>query len=427
MIQALPCPGCHRVLVLTAQASLQAVLRCRHCSHQFVLGEMIEAELGYWEVVDDPNAPELKAVGASDDAEIELAKDEYVSPQMLMKAEAEKKKTDWSKFEPITHEQYERMRRKGKSPIWSMLSVLLGGLASIPIATLLIWHVLGKDPLQMGPTVARFAPWIVPTRFRPSNFDEEPLPTAPLAGESGLPRVNAPAPNPRWANGRQAPRVFPAPSISSGLVDEEPAKAEPESEPIPIDVFSAINLVKKDLEAWHERGDDKETIKQIALRTYSNLATLALAIHQLPSPSPIRRLVRTELNAVGKDINDHADIQDLIQKGSIFWLGNHKEDLVGLAITIKVASLSETEDAWQVTSATKLSEEAIQIVVPKEVVPSLAEGQDLLAIGCLTREKPPAQEDSSASPESSEPSESSNETTKPASIFTANYGYVLKP
>ncbi len=182
MIQSLPCPGCHRTLVLAKEASLKAVLRCKHCDAQFVLGEMIESSLGFWDVVEDPNPPTQALVAAtaepnqstSDErvsAELELAQSEFESPQAILRKQASKQDVDWSKFEPITHEQFEKMRRKSKSPIWSMVSVLLGGVASIPVATLLIWHLLGKDPFQAGPTVARYLPWVVPAQFMAEAID----------------------------------------------------------------------------------------------------------------------------------------------------------------------------------------------------------------------------------------------------------------
>ena len=430
MIQSLPCPGCHRTLVLAADVSLQAVLRCRHCSHQFVLGEMVAAEMGFWEVVDDPNAPEPKAVGRADDAgdhdandgaELELAEsEEYVSPQLLMKKQGEKKNVDWSKFEPITHEQYERMRRKGKSPIWSMISVLLGGLASIPIATLLIWHVLGKDPLRMGPVVGRYAPWIVPTQFQPFESDFEadnrqPAPRpAPRAGASGFRRFDgemnasptespsdskAPAASetleinttaesrPFQIRDRRAPRPMLAPSDSSAEAQpiDETTSESPVATEIPVnDVFTIINQVEKDLEAWNERGEDREMHKKLALQIYSNLATLALAIDRIPSGSPVRRLVRTELQSVGLTITQHSDIQQLIQAGSRFWLTSHRDEPLGLAVVIEVDEVSEVENGWQVRAVAAVGEEAIPIAVPKELIVLLSPGQKLFIIGSLT-------------------------------------------
>ena len=419
MIQTLPCPACHRTLVLAAETSLQAVLRCRHCSHQFVLGEMVEAELGFWEVVDDPNATEPKVTSAvnvnsaADEPELELAKsEEYVSPQTLAKKRAEKKNVDWSKFEPISHDQYERMRRKTKSPIWSMLSVLLGGLASIPIATLLIWHVLGKDPLQMGPVVGRYVPWVVPTRFQPFKpdlVDDNNQPTPPV-GASRFRRfddvMNA---SPSDAPDQTSDSSANTPSPAVNEASEPSTTAEKTAD----NVFARINQVEKDLQAWNKRGDDREANKKLAYEAYANLSVLALAIDDLPAASPQRRLVRTELNSVGKEVSQHSDIQQLIQYCSAASLTNSQGDRIGLAIVTKVAVATETVDSWLVKPSP--TSNAMQIVVPKEIIPSLSAGENLLVIGSLKQDKPASTSESIDSSSNSEP------------IFTANYVHVLEP
>ncbi len=460
MIQTLPCPGCHRTLALTADVSLQAVLRCRHCSHQFVLGEMVEAELGFWEVVDDPNAPAPKVRGNVDDdvddAELELAKsDEYISPQLLLKKQAEKKHLDSSQSEPITQQQYERMRRKGKSPIWSMLSVLLGGLASIPIATLLIWHVLGKDPLRMGPVVGRYAPWIVPARFQPyeADFEADNGRTAPPAGASGFRRfdnvmnaspsdsskttaasasdsastaTNAPSETntttqsrPFIVRDRRAPRPMQAlPDFpETDQPTDETNSTGPSAIENPVtDVFTIINQVEKDLDAWNERGEDRELHKKLALQTYSNLATLALTIDQIPLGSPLRRLVRTELHGIGLTITQHTDLQQqLIQAGSRFWLTSHQDEHFGLAVVIEIAEVSEVDNVWQITALTAANEEAMLITVPKELISAISPGQKFFILGSLTRIKPAAD------------LEAPDSTSKSALSLTASYIHALAP
>ncbi len=427
MIQSLPCPSCHRTLVLTAEASLQAVLRCRHCSHQFVLGEMIEGEMGFWEVVEDPKVSEAKVSNAdeavTEDSEIQLAEsEEYMSPQMVINTQSEEKKTGGSKFEPIRNEQYDRMRRKAKSPMWSMLSVLLGGLASIPIATLLIWHVLGTDPLQMGPTVARYAPWIVPTRFQPRRYNDDILPPAPAVGASGLPRVSSTEStssqsSPHTPQDLGTTGEFPTPTVDSAdsITSEESTSEESTDQSPANDLFTLIGQVKKDLETWNERGKDKALQQRLNLQTYSDLASLALAINQLPSASPIRRLVRSELQSVGKEVAKHVDIQDLITRGARIWLANHKEDLAGLAFVISIGHIVEIDNAWQLIPTTAPGEESIQIIVPKEIYPSLSEGQSIFALGCVTR---------SRSTENKEPNDA---TSKSSSMLTVSYIYALKP
>ncbi len=482
MFQTLPCPGCQRTLVLATEASLQAVLRCRHCSKQFTIGEMIEAELGYWEVVEDPNAPPPKASGdgevAADDAVLELSmSEEYVSPQTLLKKQAEKKKVDWSKFEPITHEQYERMRRKAKSPIWSMLSVLLGGLASIPIATLLIWHVLGKDPLQMGPVVGRYAPWIVPTRFQSNDrkMDEE-IPQALPPGGSGFRRFDdVMNESPSDSNGeakedaektsvaggvpattaqsrpfrirdRRVPRAFPALSDAPDASSDGPPVDVPENRDASNeDVFTLINLVEKDIELWNERGEDRETHKKLAMQTYSDLAALALAIDQLPPASPLRRLVRTELLSVGQQVAQHADIQQLIQSGARYWLTTHPSGQVGLAVVVNVENVSEVDNVWQITPTTAAGDERFGILIPKELLATVSAGKKILILGTLSRNnledksQPRVPSDpavtveagvvaeSPNSPVPTEPQVPSPAPVLPVLVLNANHVHMLEP
>lgn len=444
MIQSLPCPSCHRTLVLAADASLKAVLRCRHCSHQFVLGEMIEANLGFWEVVDDPNAAELSAAPSlarekadnestetGDEADLELAESsEYVSPQSLMKKRSEKKDVDWSKFEPITHEQYERMRRKGKSPIWSLLSVMLGGLASVPIATLLIWHLLGKDPLQMGPIVGRYVPWIVPAKFQPydSKFADEIQ--APEAGQSGFRRFDAMmdgADEQRDLQGsdramvvtdslsatvepdagapsrtippfdRRTPSAFPmpqlSPSVRAVIVGDPDSNLESPSQtpatPATGDnIFKLINEAEQDLQAWKDRTDDRESQKKLAQQTYARLSAIASAINDIPPTSPLRRLVRNELQTISQMVESQHDIQLLLQAGSRFWLDSHRnEATISLALVIEVSEANENANRWTVVASpsTAIGRPAIAISAPSEIAATITPGKKLFLLGTVDR------------------------------------------
>ncbi len=490
MIQSIPCPGCHRTLILVAETSLQAVLSCRHCSHQFVLGEMIEKELGFWEVVDDPQAPEASsaasaaAIQANDqtveDADLELAEEsEYVSPQSLMKKQAAKKNVDWSKFEPITHEQFERMRRKDKSAIWSTLSVLLGGLASLPIATLLIWHVLGKDPLQMGPVVARYAPWIVPTRFRPMDGqDFARSEFAPPAGQSGFRQFDSVLIQPesteptstdaispslensdRTSNNeqnidnsvvsssilppreRRAPRAFPtplnapmnAPPVDAHLEIHPNVQGSTESVPATGEnVFKLIDEVERSLAAWAARVDDQGN-KQLAQQIYGGLASVALAVNEIPPSSPLRRLIRNELRTTSKTIEEQGEIQQLIQAGSRHWLPKLQADASGgAAFVIEVVEASERDGSWQIaaTSPTPGSPN-LAIVAPVEVTSALLPGQRIFVLGVTVAESASADTAGDLAAEVSKANEvnelrkSGGETERPALRVNAGFIFVL--
>ncbi len=77
-------------------------------------------------------------------------------------------------------------KAKKGSPLGMLVSVLLGGVGAIPIALMLIWHLLGTDPFETGPIVAQYVPWIVPEGLR-----------GPQAAPMGqLPRMQNPPPVP---------------------------------------------------------------------------------------------------------------------------------------------------------------------------------------------------------------------------------------
>ena len=468
MIQSIPCPGCHRTLILAANASLQATLRCRHCSHQFVLGEMIESELGFWEVVDDPQAPEptiapksspIQAITEDNaaDGEITLANEpEYVSPQALLKQQANKKNVDWSKFEPITHEQFERMRRKSKSPVWSTLSVLLGGLASLPIAALLIWHVLGKDPLQLGPVVGRYVPWIVPEKFRPfaaqdfatpreapaagqsgfRKFDtvlneaepEEPMPAAMNFDQAGQGSGMIPSRNMRMRD-RRIPGAHPqfesTGGRDAGREQSSVAELEPTAPATPENVFKLINETEKSLESWSERSDDRETNKLLAKQIYSQLTNLALAVDSIPEKSPLRRLVRNELLTIGKTVEEQRELQQLIQAGARFWIASQEsETQFGVASVIEIAEVSESAGKWQITATpqTALGTPSFTITAPIEIAPGLVPGQQLFVLGVVTNSQVSTNEASESSNNQAEGTDDADPATDNATNADVDAG-----
>jgi len=64
----------------------------------------------------------------------------------------------------------ERPSRKEKSAFRKFVPPILGGLAALPLATAILWYGFGKDLGGMGPSVAQYAPWIVPKKLRGSGF-----------------------------------------------------------------------------------------------------------------------------------------------------------------------------------------------------------------------------------------------------------------
>jgi hypothetical protein len=59
-----------------------------------------------------------------------------------------------------------RPRRRPSSLLSQILPPILGGLSALPIALAILWYGFGRDIGNAGPTVAKFAPWIVPEPLR---------------------------------------------------------------------------------------------------------------------------------------------------------------------------------------------------------------------------------------------------------------------
>jgi hypothetical protein len=76
-----------------------------------------------------------------------------------------------------------RPRRREKNPLAEVAKIVLGGVLGLTIGLLVLWHAFGKDPLDAGPTVARYAPFIVPAQFRglpkPSVVSDLDSPSSP--------------------------------------------------------------------------------------------------------------------------------------------------------------------------------------------------------------------------------------------------------
>ena len=58
---------------------------------------------------------------------------------------------------------------------FELVKIVLGAALALPVAQLLIWWFAGTDPLNLGPTVSRIMPFVVPAEFQPDkqkNKDE---------------------------------------------------------------------------------------------------------------------------------------------------------------------------------------------------------------------------------------------------------------
>jgi hypothetical protein len=80
-------------------------------------------------------------------------------------------------------------KRKPKNPLMEGVKIVLGGVAGLAIAQVILWWVGSSqawpkqraDMFQLAPKVARFVPWVVPERYR----SERPATSAADASEYG--------------------------------------------------------------------------------------------------------------------------------------------------------------------------------------------------------------------------------------------------
>jgi hypothetical protein len=358
VIQTLPCPGCSRSLVLVSEVSMDATLRCANCGDCFVLRELIESQFGYWEVISDPvtAAIPLRPVSPADDIESPVGQPvepvrEAVDEQSMGLEEALPKqdnKVDWSKLEPIGPAR--NVRRRRKSSWTSMVPVILGGFASIPVALLMIWYLLGTDPLKLAPSVSRYFPWIVPTQMRPYEGAEDlslsPLPRA--AGKrayQGLSEtvtsssIVPPAENQVHAGASGRAAVTTA-SAQLTATEAEPSSAtsvdKSESSPVEVSNVTAAILqrIQGNLEAWRKRGEDRADNSRIAKALYSELTKLAGAARQ----ESLHQLSERELAAIASRIMQQDDLRDLVNQGAHYWFEKRSSATVDLALCCEIVS-----------------------------------------------------------------------------------------
>lgn len=250
------CPHCRNLIRLPDDIGPDSVLRCPIC-HNITLGSALALKADTTWIVVDPTAEQIDleslknplpaqplqtaAVTSNPDSDnqepYEVAEQPDDTPSLgfhIPKADRTRKQPikheDWVNFKPISHEDYQRRKRKSSSPIWQLIQVVLGGALAIPISLLLIWHVLGKDVGNIGPKVAKVAPWIVPKKFHPYPSLETDLPDS--SGSSRPSQGNAGGLK-RDFDAELAQSLERSNQPSSSSTNPPPSGKPPESESVP--------------------------------------------------------------------------------------------------------------------------------------------------------------------------------------------------
>ena len=174
------CPKCGDEVALPAGASPKATVRCPLCQDEFLLSEVLDAMPPLLIVVDDPEAAQSRIAGVPafglategvDDEELRLAGAEPVSVRPSFGIESSVAPS--TAAGPSTRKRRAAPRpKKKRSPVMEIVKVVLGGIAGLTIAQLILWWGFKKDPLTLAPKLGGVAPWILPEKFRGEGNQE---------------------------------------------------------------------------------------------------------------------------------------------------------------------------------------------------------------------------------------------------------------
>lgn len=205
-----PCPKCGETVRIPPSAGPRASVRCPLCQEEFRMAEVLDSLPPMLEITDDPDQATDPDVLTQSTAEYGLAPLDGETAPKDAPAFSIDSSRDASATAPVTAAKRRkgpvRPQRKTKNPAAEVVKIVLGGIAGLVIAQLLLWWMpwqdLRRDPFALGPSISKFAPWLVPARFHGGRdvgrlpTDETPLAAADLP-DSGLPQPKLDQPIPQ--------------------------------------------------------------------------------------------------------------------------------------------------------------------------------------------------------------------------------------
>jgi len=180
------CLNCRGLVRIPSNAIASQQVRCPHCSESYFLGQILEGSIPELEIVEeqkaDSNVPHVDQIASKSANEDE--REVFVVPPQLSKGarrNSSRRRSDDSTSNESFNEGPSRARserkpaRRGtsrkssanqRSPVLEMIKVIIGGALAIPIAYLLVFWVFRQDPLSVGPSIGKVAPFLVPKDLR---------------------------------------------------------------------------------------------------------------------------------------------------------------------------------------------------------------------------------------------------------------------
>ena len=151
------CPRCRDEVTIPPQAPLSALVRCPLCHEKYLLSEAAAQLPPALILVVSELEPQPYA---HEPASEQPAPDEY---QLATGIETGAPETRPA-FRPSVRSA-PRPNRKEKNALVELVKIVGGGVAGLALGLLFLWWVPRRDPLELGPTVSSYIPWLVPLEF----------------------------------------------------------------------------------------------------------------------------------------------------------------------------------------------------------------------------------------------------------------------
>lgn len=263
------------------------------------------------EVVSDVNQE------SDSDLELEWSRDTEIEAGQFIADEAETgSPPDLSVLGPILP----RRRSREVSAFRKIIPPILGGLAAIPIATLIMWYVVGRDIGSAGPTVAQYVPWIVPQKLRSTPWEysrnSESFGSFGPQSSSPTPSAGLPKLNRQESSGEPSDPPFDHPAFAPNedipiLVETSKPIAEDSVEKPSISetIAKLRELLKRE---WNKNTplEDRASMVVEFNRTITRLSEQATELK-----GPASTIWRNELESIAREILIHPKVQKVIQLG----------------------------------------------------------------------------------------------------------------
>lgn len=152
------CPECGDSLTFPSGVALSSRCRCPLCTETFTLEECLSELPPMAELLDgDAGGSGFSPAYGGGTALATAPRTATASSQRVASATAGSR---------AGAGRAPARKAKGGNPVIQMAQIVVGGAVGVGLAVLIIWWGLGKDPFNLAPTVARYAPFLVPAKFQ---------------------------------------------------------------------------------------------------------------------------------------------------------------------------------------------------------------------------------------------------------------------